>query len=192
MSSYLRRLRSWVLFSLGALCVATIASAQSGVPFRGPPLSTRPNNTVLPIFGAPPGTPPLVIPKHVDLMPNKPTIGPLNNGSLLPEFVYDICPTCTSGGGGVGGGGIGGFGGGGIGGGGLSGGFGGGGLSGGIGGFGGGGLSGGIGGFGGGGIGGGGIGGFGGGGIGGIGFHLNPGFGFTGFGGGGVGGALGL
>jgi hypothetical protein len=183
-STHFRRGR-WVVLVLGLLflasAMATIVSAQT-TSLRGPPLSIRPNNQSV-TTGAP-GQPreTFTFPNpNVPLMPGKPTIGPLNNGSLLPEFVYDILPPSVSGGGSISGGG-GGFGGGlsgGLGGGGI-GGFGGG-LSGGLGG-------GGIGGFGGGlsgGIGGGGIGGFGGIGGGGIG-------GFGGIGGGGIGGFGGI
>jgi len=156
--------RNWpyrVLF-LGLSLLASVCAAQQ-IPVRGPPLALRPPNIV--VSDAATGAVEFSIQAKVPLMPRKPDRGPLNNGTLLPEFVYDIPPASSSGGGlggGIGGGGGlggGGFGGGGLGGfgGGLSGGFGGGGLGGFSGGFGGG-----IGGIGGGGFGGGGFGGLGG------------------------------
>ena len=188
----------WVIFLLVILILTTVSSAQ--IPLRGPPLSQRPNPTVITILNGPQKGQQFPIEVPVPLMPAKPNIGPLDNGTLLPGFIYAILPNTGNGGNGGGNGG-GGFGGGGLsggfGGGGLSGGFGGGGLSGGFGGggFGGGGLSGG---FGGGGFGGGGLGGFGGGGLGGGGFGgggfgggLVGGFAPIGFGGAGFGGALG-
>jgi hypothetical protein len=163
--------RKWPCLALflGLSFLASICAAQQ-IPLRGPPLASRPPNIV--ITDAATGSVVFSIQAKVPLMPRKPDRGPLNNGTLLPEFVYDIPPASSSGGGlggGVGGG-IGGIGGGigGIGGGigGLGGGIGG--LGGGIGGFSGG-FGGGIGGI-------GGAGGFGGGGFGGLGGFGGGGF----------------
>jgi hypothetical protein len=222
------RTERWLPVLLVVLGLVTLAQAQvinqNPIQLRGPPFNQRPNNQPIitvtdPVtgntlnFGS--------IPQHVQLLPGKPTISALNNGSLgdwpLPNnnFVYAFPPEAqgpiTGGGGGIGGiggglggglggGGLGGIGGG-LGGGGL-GGIGGGlgGIGGGLGGIGGGlgGIGGGLGGIGGGigGIGGGGLGGFGGGFGGVLGYRTllpGQGAGFTGFGGNfaGFGGAVG-
>jgi hypothetical protein len=159
----IRRMGLWAALVTGLLFLG-IASAQTLrfiPPFsppgslRGPPVNTRPNPASGTVTDPNTGAQiPYIVPAPVSEMPGKRPPAPLNNGSLLPEFVYDQLTTGTSGGGSFGGGGIGG---GGIGGGGI----GGGGIGGGIGG-----IGGGIGG-----IGGGGIGGFGG-------LGINPGAGF--------------
>ena len=210
----LMRLLAMRLAAVLALTLtATVAFGQSSVPIgvplpstipsmqlRGPPIGTRPVNTLTgttllfnaagqPVLGAngvqQTTTFSFGVPAPIALMPNHNNITSLNNGSIvLPGLVFNQLPPSASGGGGISGGiggGIGGIGGGisgGIGGGiggiggGISGGIGGG-ICGGIGGIGGG-ISGGIGGI------GGGIGGIGGGGIGGIGGFAFPGAGIGG------------
>jgi len=132
----------WVALVLGILLLTSISSAQ--ISLRGPPLQSRPPNQVVTVTNPNTGktTFTAIVPAKIAEMPGPPAYGPLNNGSLTPEFVYDILPPSASGGGSIGGGGIGGGGIGGIGGigGGISGGIGGGigGIGGGIGGIGGG------------------------------------------------------
>jgi hypothetical protein len=174
-----RRASGWLGLMAGISLLASISFAQQPIPLRGPPLSMRP--PVVPVGIAGTNVTAFAVPPKIELMPNKPPVGPLNNGTLLPGFVYSVLSSGTSGSGtGGGGGGIGGGGGGGIGGGG-----------GGIGGGGGGGFGGGGGGVGGGGgtrgmvpfggFGGGLGGGLGGGGFGGSGFGGGTGFGGNGF-----------
>src|ERR1700732_2483963 len=78
----------WLAALLGILGLATAALAQvlggNPIQLRGPPLNTRPPNQQITL------TDPLTgqmitfgsIPQHVQIMPGKPTKGPLDNGSL--------------------------------------------------------------------------------------------------------------
>jgi hypothetical protein len=154
------------LTSTGFGQTVTVGNAKIGVTpaLRGPPVDARPAPIGTLTVVGPTSVQTFVAPFRVSEMPEKIIYPPLNNGSLQPQFVYDIGPIASGGGGGsigggfgggIGGGGFGGSIGGGIGGfgGSISGGFGGGSISGG---FGGGSISGGFGG------GVGGIGGFGG------------------------------
>jgi hypothetical protein len=115
----LRRVSAWVALVAGISFLTSISFGQP-VPLRGPPLDQRPPNPN-PVIVFPDGSSlTFSFFAKVPLMPQKPLRGPLNNGSLTPEFVFDILSTSgggQSGGVGGGGGGIGG-GGGGIGGGG--------------------------------------------------------------------------
>jgi hypothetical protein len=149
----LRRASGWLALVATISLLASISFAQTPIQLRGPPLSMRPAPTD--VTSSVTGSVVFIVQQKVDLMPGKPNVGPLNNGTLLPGFVYNVGPIASGGGGGGGGGISGGGGGFGGGGGGIGGG------GGGAGGF--------SGGFGGG-IGGGGGGGFGGGGFGGGGF----------------------
>ena len=111
---HFRRVCSWLALVVGIAMLASVSFGQS-IPLRGPPLNQRPPNVVITDTT---GSVVFSIQQHVQLMPMQPIRGPLNNGTLLPEFVYDI-PPATSGGGGIGGGfggagGFGGFGGGGF------------------------------------------------------------------------------
>src|SRR6266436_5463577 len=99
----------WLLLVFGMLLCTTLVPAQ--IPLRGPPLSQRPPNQVIILTspGSPPVSVTIAIPKKVPLMPDKHPIGPLDNGSLTPEFVYQFLPGnigfSGSGGGSFGGGG---------------------------------------------------------------------------------------
>src|SRR5438874_5215002 len=99
----------WTFLLLVLLLLTTVSSAQ--IPLRGPPLNTRPNPTVVTILNGPQKGRQFPIEEHVALMPGKPNIGPLDNGTLQPGFIYSILPNTGGGNSGGNGGGFGGGGG---------------------------------------------------------------------------------
>src|SRR5438128_475113 len=103
----MRRVSGLLALGVGISFLASVGFGQP-IPLRGPPVSQYPPQVIV---TDPSGNTVFTIRAKVALMPGKPPRAPLNNGSITPEFVYDILS--TSGGGGLSGGGGGGLGGGG-------------------------------------------------------------------------------